>query len=1107
MKIYKIAQNNILDKYMWDEYKHDQAAIRTMIRSTDNIGLLREIFERALVNRHIWNSMLFRCALENSHCPPDILAKVLEKGYDDEASFFAANNDNCPPEALAKVLARGQDDTVSNYAALNPNCPPKAKIKWMQNIGKIGKEDPAKHIIEYEGKEQDQNQDLIKLRKMVSKKNNWYKSAVWYKSAADLSSRKLTGLILRGSYLTDEEFRNCTDAQKLKYIDVGFRQRPPRLLEDTQFAYCNDNIKRYYVNQIVALKTLYEDKEGNLERDVKISPEQFKNCSDELKKLYIDTLFSQGTASLDPEYFESVSPEIQGYYYKKVIGDMQECGMIEKEDPAKHVIEKQETKEDEDLKKLRDMISKKNFNLNKYAQSYSKELEDSYMAATTPKTEILRKILEREKNDMVSRFAAHNLNCPPDILAKILEREYYNEISYAAASNPRCPPEALAKLLAKGYNNRISDCAAKNPNCPLEAKIKWLQLTGKISKEDPTKHIIDYEGKQEDEDLQKLREMISKNNSNLNKYAQEVDWYNKYTAETTKDPKILRKILEMGYNNFSWTTHYAVENPNCPSDILVDILARGKDDGLSHAAISNPNCPQNTLIQILARGKDDGVSRFAAISPKCPLNILIQILARNKNDGISQAAAANPKCPLNVKIKWMQNTGQIEKEDPTKHIIDYEGKQDQDLIKLRKMIANKKFNLNKYAQEKWYSLETAMDTKDPEILRTILEQREYAYDQITYYAAKNIHCPPDVLTKIIEKNQTNVLGYNAADNPNCPPETLAKILEEGVYEQLSYYAAGNSNCPSEALVKVLAKGKDNDISSAAARNPNCPLEAKIKWMQLTGQIEKENPNKHVIEYEGKQDQDQDLNKLREMISKNNSNLNKYAKGKNWYNSYMAANTRNPPILKEILERGNNDEVSCAAARNIYCPPEALAKVLAKRKSNWVSHYAVQNPNCPPEAKIKYMQDTGKIKKEDPTKHIIEHEEEDLNKLREMISKNNSNLNKYAQVLESWYNVYTAKGTTNPNVLKEILAKGLNDNVSYYASKNLHCHPETLVEVLERKEYNSVSYNAAHNPNCPPKAKIKWMQIMGYIEKEDPSKHIIEKVKEDQDLIKLREMIL
>ena len=143
----------------------------------------------------------------------------------------------------------------------------------------------------------------------------------------------------------------------------------------------------------------------------------------------------------------------------------------------------------------------------------------STTVAQNPNTspEILRKISERGMSDSVSCYAAFNPNCPPDELRKILERGKNDPVSWNAAYNPNCPPDALKMVLERANKDDVSFAASRNPNCPLLAKIQWMRMTGQIGKEDPTKHIIEYDEKEQkpDEDLQKLRDMVS---FNLNSY-------------------------------------------------------------------------------------------------------------------------------------------------------------------------------------------------------------------------------------------------------------------------------------------------------------------------------------------------------------------------------------------------------------------------------------------------------------------------------------------------------------------------------------------------------------------------------------------------------------
>jgi hypothetical protein len=114
------------------------------------------------------NDDLVSCyAAENPNTPPEILVDILRKGKNDWVSGNAARNPNTPPEILAEVLKRGKNNNISYYAALNPNCPLKEKILWMRATGKIGVEDPNKHIIEYE--EEKKDEDLEKLRNIYKR--------------------------------------------------------------------------------------------------------------------------------------------------------------------------------------------------------------------------------------------------------------------------------------------------------------------------------------------------------------------------------------------------------------------------------------------------------------------------------------------------------------------------------------------------------------------------------------------------------------------------------------------------------------------------------------------------------------------------------------------------------------------------------------------------------------------------------------------------------------------------------------------------------------------------------------------------------------------------
>ena len=141
----------------------------------------------------------------------------------------------------------------------------------------------------------------------------------------------------------------------------------------------------------------------------------------------------------------------------------------------------------------------------------------------------------------------------------------------------------------------------------------------------------------------------------------------------------------------NYYTEEIAKDPNTSPEILAKILKRGNDDWVSRYAARNPSTPSEALAEELSRGKEDDISCIAANNPNCPPEALAEILSRGKNDWVSRTAAVNPSCPPLVKIQWMRQVGLIGKEDPNRHIIEYDSKieVDEDLEKLKKMVSNK----------------------------------------------------------------------------------------------------------------------------------------------------------------------------------------------------------------------------------------------------------------------------------------------------------------------------------------------------------------------------------------------------------------------------------
>ena len=90
--------------------------------------------------------------------------KTLEFDWDDDWYTFGIARDSTTPSIILEdILKRNICYDISRSAAVNQNCSPEVKIKWMKENGLIKKEDPKKHIIEYENIKEDDFQDLKDL--------------------------------------------------------------------------------------------------------------------------------------------------------------------------------------------------------------------------------------------------------------------------------------------------------------------------------------------------------------------------------------------------------------------------------------------------------------------------------------------------------------------------------------------------------------------------------------------------------------------------------------------------------------------------------------------------------------------------------------------------------------------------------------------------------------------------------------------------------------------------------------------------------------------------------------------------------------------------------
>ena len=85
----------------------------------------------------------------------------------------------------------------------------------------------------------------------------------------------------------------------------------------------------------------------------------------------------------------------------------------------------------------------------------------------------------------------------------------------------------------------------------------------------------------------------------------------------------------------------------------------------------------------LAKIINDGM--WAAYNPNCPSEVLVEVLKRGNDDEVSRYAASNQNCPPKARLEWYEATGQLTKYDPEKFELEH-NEEDKDLDELRKLM-------------------------------------------------------------------------------------------------------------------------------------------------------------------------------------------------------------------------------------------------------------------------------------------------------------------------------------------------------------------------------------------------------------------------------------
>ena len=143
------------------------------------------------------------------------------------------------------------------------------------------------------------------------------------------------------------------------------------------------------------------------------------------------------------------------------------------------------------------------------------------------------------------------------------------------------------------------------------------------------------------------------------------DWYNETVAQQTTDPTILQKILQLG--NEDEVSQFAVQNPNCPPELIIDIVATRLNNKpssvVASCAVSNVNCPEQAFELAIANGNLNAIAVSAVKNLRFPQRLFYEVLekARGRDFWLYEEAIKNPNCPQELIDEWKEAHKRVEK--------------------------------------------------------------------------------------------------------------------------------------------------------------------------------------------------------------------------------------------------------------------------------------------------------------------------------------------------------------------------------------------------------------------------------------------------------------
>jgi hypothetical protein len=497
--------------------------------------------------------------------------------------------------------------------------------------------------------------------------------------------------------------------------------------------------------------------------------------------------------------------------------------------------------------------------------------------------------------------------------------------------------------------------------------------------------------------------------------------------------EILAKIIDRAikYNMGDISAQYAANNPKAPPELLAQILEGKSDSFVARAAANNPITPPEALAHAVING-DVHVAELAAKNFSTPPEALVEA-AKTRKGLVRINAINNLNFPIREKYRLLKERQGIDPFDDSDRIVqELDQKQDTGgLEEFGNLLSEDSSELIKESIKDtpdWYNQHNASDPKtDPDILRNILALRRY--DMVSRDAANNPSTPPDILAEILLEGKMNYVRYDIAKNPRTPASALTEAARTFLDRSPTW-----DDYDGLSLLDFIC------------RNPNAPSD-------VLGQV---------------------------LLSEYSSAAH-----------YAAKHANTPPeALAEIIDSGEDTNVSWEVARNINTPADALERAMDRaikdKRPNDTLWYIYSNPNAPIRKKIEIQKLFRKNKPSEDFFQELDTQKEDnsLDEFGDLLSSNKFNLREASggdEFLERSLVAEERKKRLQKRydlAIEKYFETGEDTYDAAAAATGRFLSLETLLKILAKKKNDRTSYQAANNGRVSKIEKLKWDLAVG-----------------------------